>query len=118
MPRQTNWHTPCGHNCSHGVDGIGGFSAACWYFGKGLADDPALAGVPIGLVGTFVGGTYIEQWIQNKSSGDCQQTLCSPGPRKQKWCYQAGTLYSGNIAPFINQTVQGFVWYRPIYPCV
>lgn len=50
MPRQTKWHAPCGmHNCSGKIlkNSINGFSAACWYFLKGLADDPSLKDIPL-----------------------------------------------------------------------
>lgn len=147
MPRQTKWHSPCGRNCT--ADGvsiaegsINGFSAACWYFLKGLADDPSLKDVPLvsasapnssvrksllnctyncaittqAAIGTFVGGTYIEQWIQEDRQDDCQQTLCSP-PTPQRWCYEKATLYNGHIAPFVNTTVAGFVsaLVRPVH---
>ena len=59
-------------------------------------------------IGTFVGGTFIEQWIQEDRQDNCQQTLCSP-PTPQPWCYEKATLYNGHIAPFVNQTVAGFV---------
>jgi hypothetical protein len=61
-----------------------------------------------GAIGTFVGGTFIEQWIPTERLEDCQQTLCS-SPNPQKWCYEKGTLFNGHIAPFVNMTVAGFV---------
>ena len=58
-PEAINWAAPSSKS-------LPGFSAVCWYFGKALADDPLLDGVPIGLAGTFVGGTFIEQWIRKE----------------------------------------------------
>ena len=63
-----------------------GFSAVCWYFGKALADDPAYKDVPIGLVGTFVGGTYIEQWIRAEKQAACDQTLCGTSDLEHYKC--------------------------------
>ena len=105
MPRQSKWHSPCGKNCSSAPGAplkgsLSSFSAACWYTLKGLADSPELKDVPLAAIGSFVGGTYIEQWIQEERQGDCQQTLCSKPPgisAPQKWCYEKGTLYNGHI---------------------
>ena len=43
------------------------FSAPCWYFAQSLVDLYAVKEVNIGLIDTSVGGTKIEQWIQNKT---------------------------------------------------
>jgi hypothetical protein len=142
----------------------------CRYFGKSLADDPALAGVPIGLVGTFVGGTFIEQWIRQEKQAACTlifflsegssiTIVCSMRtlPPQLAWLaarlrkdptacvllgvpslsvamsciicyntegtetlcgtkdcegYKCGSLYNGHIAPFVNQSISGMIWYQ------
>lgn len=43
------------------------FSAPCWYFAQSLVDLYGLKDVNFGLIDTSVGGTKIEQWIQNKT---------------------------------------------------
>ena len=43
------------------------FSAPCWYFAQSLVDLYGLKDVNLGLIDTAVGGTKIEQWIQNKT---------------------------------------------------
>ena len=82
-PETIDWATPS--NAS-----LPGFSAVCWYFGKSLAADPELAGVPIGLVGTFVGGTFIEQWIRTEQQAACNETLCGT---KDLEHYKCGSLH-------------------------
>jgi hypothetical protein len=54
-----------------------------------------------------VGGTFIEQWTPNASIASCQNTLCGTPTLNWELC---GSLFNGNIAPFINQTVGGWVW--------
>ena len=66
--------------------------ACSWYFGKKLADDPKLQGIPIGLVGSFVGGTFIEQWIRNDTQAQCQQTLCGTPTVHAPLCKSLGVL--------------------------
>ena len=84
-----------------------------WYFGKKLADDPKLQGIPIGLVGSFVGGTFIEQWVRNDTQAECQQTLCGTPTVHAPLC---GSLFNGNIAPFINTTIAGIIWCKSSPP--
>ena len=78
-----------------------------WYFGKTLAEDPAFADVPIGLVGTFVGGTFIEQWVRQERQAACSQTLCGTSNLEH---YKCGSLFNGHIAPFVNSTISGLLW--------
>ena len=53
--------------------GFAAFSAVCWYFGKNTFN--ALDGeVPIGLVGSFVGGTSVERWSSPDALAHCNQT--------------------------------------------
>jgi sialate O-acetylesterase len=65
--------------------------------------------VPIGLVGSFIGGTFIEQWIRKENQAECTSTLC--GTRDLD-AYKCGSLYNGHIAPFVNQTITGLIWYQ------
>lgn len=101
-PQTINWLSPSNTSLQD-------FSAVCWYYGKSLADQPALAGVPIGLMGTFVGGTFIEQWIRQEKQGACTETLCGT---KDLDGFKCGTLYNGQIAPVVNTTIAGVVWYQ------
>ena len=78
-----------------------------------MADDPKLQGIPIGLVGSFVGGTFIEQWIRNDTQAQCQQTLCGTPTVHAPLC---GSLFNGNIAPFINTTIAGIIWCKSSPP--
>ncbi len=97
--------------------------------------------IPIGLVASFVGGktvakqstlyrykmldeipchgtgTFIEQWIPERNISDCQQQMCGNAKgggldgRQTINPQVCGSLYNGHIAPFVNQTITGVVWY-------
>ena len=66
-----------------------------------------------GLVGSFVGGTFIEQWIRNDTQAQCQQTLCGTPTVHAPLC---GSLFNGNIAPFIDTTIAGIIWCKSSPP--
>ena len=88
------------------------FSAACWYFGQALSDELAKMNngdaPPIGLIASSVGGTMIELWTPAEELQNCKNTSC--GPKINTTI--CGTLYNGMVAPFINMTVKGFLWYQ------
>lgn len=83
------------------------FSAMCFYFAQALTDELTAAQtdstVPIGLVASSVGGTTIEHWSPNSTLDEC--------PRATRTASNA-QLYNGMVAPFLNMSVKGFVWYQ------
>jgi len=61
--------------------------------------------VPMGLIGSAVGGTLIEQWSKAQTlEKACNQTQC-PGPA-------CGGLFNGMVTPFVNMTIKAVVWYQ------
>jgi sialate O-acetylesterase len=108
------------------------FSAACLYMGVGLTEHMNNASakqderVPLGLMGVSWGGTLIEQWVQlddqfsckNISCFDCNATDPETGCTFSKAnadagnCPGNGALFNGMVAPFVNMSVFGFVWYQ------
>ena len=69
--------------------GWGGFSAALYYFGRRLHKE---LDVPIGLIDSSWGGSYIEPW-----------TVAGK---------QSGGMYNGMIAPLKPFAIRGVVWYQ------
>ena len=113
------------------------FSAVCWYFGASLSDSRAqargsIAGepVPIGLIASTIGGTTIQEWLPPGDTGNetCADNNCGfveqlpPGGTQPQctatsdvWSCPSGVcsaLWHSMIAPFVNVTLAGIVWYQ------
>ncbi|CAK0871817.1 unnamed protein product [Prorocentrum cordatum] len=87
------------------------FGATCLYFGVELADAMSAQGLgstPIGLIQSSVGGTQIEAWMSNETLARCSDEAPSGGAVPQN----SGALYYGMVAPFVNYSVRGWVWYQ------
>ena len=65
----------------------GFFSATCWFTARELARTLG-PGVPLGLIGTYVGGTPIEDWTP-----------------------PAGELYNAMVAPLTGLAIRAILWY-------
>ena len=76
------------------------FSATCLHFAFSLVDETDES-VPIGLIQSAVGGTRIEQWLDNSTFASCAQ----PDGTGTK-------LYYGMVTPFVNTSVTGWLWYQ------
>jgi flagellar motor switch protein FliM len=76
--------------------------------------------VPIGLVHTAVGGTMIEQWSPFDAQAACVNATClctTPGcdqlqPINAANCTGNGQLFNALVAPFVNMSVFGWLWYQ------
>ena len=109
------------------------FSAACWYFGKGLSDRMAAASaepVPIGLISSTIGGTTIQEWLPPAATGNdtctegncgwveqpvSEMPACSRSNSSDVWSCPSSacsTLWHSMIAPFVNVTIAGAIWYQ------
>lgn len=136
-----NWMLPTGN--AH-VEDDGGrdfgfpdrFSAVCWYFGASLFDSRAAEGeappVPIGLIASTIGGTTIQEWMPPGATDNttCADNNCGfveqlPPGGTQPQCNAASTVWScpsgvcstlwhTMIAPFVNVTLAGIVWYQGV----
>eukprot|EP00039_Didymoeca_costata_P005967 m.86252 g.86252 ORF g.86252 m.86252 type:complete len:759 (+) comp13049_c1_seq1:108-2384(+) len=84
------------------------FSATCFYFGQALTDErKEETPVPIGLIQTAIGGSQIEAWMPDSALAECKnESLNSNGQSPP------ARLFNGMIAPFVNYSVQGFLWYQ------
>ena len=83
-----------------------GYSALCLYFGQALTDLMREAGqydVPLGLLDVAKGGSTIDQWSTNATTEVCMNTTMSS---------LSGTLFNGMLAPFVNMTMKGWLWYQ------
>ena len=113
------------------------FAAVCWYFGKSLSDkmaaeraDENAVPVPIGLIASTVGGTSIQEWLPPSATGNDTCTegncgwveqpvselpACAKANNSDVWSCPSSacsTLWHSQIAPFVNLTIAGAIWYQ------
>ena len=99
------WSDPCpaalGGRCR--VD----FSAMCWFYGRNVQQYLRQQGrnVPIGLVASYVGGTADELWSSPEALAKCLDPH-QPTPASDS------TLWHGMIAPLLNMTIKGAIFYQ------
>lgn len=74
-------------------------SATCYLYGLHL--HKALK-VPVGLLNTNWGGTIIQSWTTPAALTQCGDSTAM----------QASHLYNAMIAPLLNQTIKGAVWWQ------
>jgi sialate O-acetylesterase len=98
------------------------FSAVAYFFGRELHER---LDVPIGLIGTNVGGTPMEAWTNREAlessetfRDETAQSFSPPSTndaandRKAKASHLPARLYNGMVAPIIPYGVKGAIWYQ------
>lgn len=87
------------------------FSAVAYYFGKKLNEE---LNIPIGLVHASWGGTPAEAWTPQhviESDPDLKNAAQKLNP-SQHWPVTPGLAYNSMIAPIINYSIAGVIWYQ------
>ena len=125
---------PDGHNKPpwYNSNEFGKFYATCWYTFQHLSDSLIARGEnppPFGLMAVAVGGTKIAQWVERNAQAQCTNVTCCdtidctqpppyPGgpdpyqPITLENCSGNAGLYNGLIAPLVNTTIAGWLWYQ------
>ena len=88
------------------------FSAVAYYFGTQLQSQ---LNVPIGLIGTYWGGTRAEAWTPREAmeGNDMFAAMLERPPVfEPKNPAQASVLYTGMLAPIIPYAMRGVIWYQ------
>ena len=112
---------------------VGMFSAIAYVFGKELHKQ---TNVPIGLIHSCVGGTYLETWMKPEvieNDPEFKEIITGFDKSKNDWLAanpsfknkknhelpfqfqeleMTGRLYNGMIAPLIPYTIKGAIWYQ------
>lgn len=87
------------------------FSAAAYYFGKKLNET---INVPIGLINSSWGGTPAETWTPAELVTN--NAILKEAAQKLEpsawWPITPGYTYNGMIAPILNFSIAGVVWYQ------
>lgn len=87
---------------------LGRFSAVACYFAEHLLKDPALAGVPLGLINSSFGGTSIEAWSPAASLSEVPKDQLSGS----MFGIPPGALYNAMIHPLMAHPIKGVLWYQ------
>ena len=58
---------------------------------------------PLGLIGTAIGGSVIEEWTTNSTTAGCKNASMGRGSQ---------TLWDSKVVPYLNMTVKGWLWYQ------
>ncbi len=112
---------------------VGMFSAIAYIFGKEIHK---YTDVPVGLIHSCVGGTYLETWMKPEvveNDPEFKKIISGFDQQKEDWISKnpeykdkpdtelpfqfqdferAGRLYNGMIAPLIPYTIKGAIWYQ------
>jgi sialate O-acetylesterase len=86
------------------------FSAIGYLFGLQLHK---ILNVPVGIINTSWGGTIIEAWMDSDSQQSFTDVdLSLVNDEKVPVFAKPISLYNGMIAPLINYSLRGFLWYQ------
>jgi sialate O-acetylesterase len=84
------------------------FSGVGFFFAAALLADPALRGVPIGVIDASFGGTMCEAWVPAEAlAGFAREEL-----RPSMFGIGPSALYNGMINPLGKAAIKGVVWYQ------
>jgi len=100
-----------------------GFSAVAFYFGRDLQKSRK---VPVGLIGTYWGGSPAEVWMSKSTLeknpeykrdilDSCTEALRkaeASGDKKKMPGWKPTELYNGMIAPLVPFAIRGAIWYQ------
>lgn len=87
------------------------FSAIGYFFARKLQQE---LNVPIGIIGSYVGGSPIETWTPAETIYDDPKLLdLSKKISEMSWSpREPGYLYNAMIAPIIQFKIKGILWYQ------
>ncbi|GAU95116.1 hypothetical protein RvY_06791 [Ramazzottius varieornatus] len=91
------------------------FSAVCWAFGRRLQEK---LDIPVGLIGSYYGGTPIRAWSPPEVGEQCPTTPLTDleMPMYEPWLlkYPAdpSVLWNAMIAPLTPLQIKGALWYQ------
>ena len=118
----SGWSAPCYNDTATAPGGGGGgggggdggasvcrvdFSNVCYFFGRNIFATLSQAGKarPVGLIGTYWGGTADELWSSPDALRKCLDPS-KPIPAADS------SLWYGMISPLLNVTIKGAIWYQ------
>ncbi|MDD4921931.1 MAG: sialate O-acetylesterase [Bacteroidales bacterium] len=92
-------------------ENVANASAAAYYFARYLQD---ILEIPVGIIISSRGGSMVENWMSKEAMAPFKEVNLSsltnddPVNDTQTPC----VLYNSKIAPLVNFTIKGFLWYQ------
>jgi len=91
------------------AESVAKFSAVGYLFAKQLQQKLR---VPVGIICSSWGGSRIEAWMDKETMAQFPAALKETTQEKTPQHQRASRLYNGMIAPIINCTIKGVIWYQ------
>ena len=96
IPACSSWGTT--------ANGVGSFSAVCWFFGRDLFDSLPTK-VPLGLIESDVGGTPVQDWSPPSAIQQCSAVNLTAQERGFVATYNfSSVLWNSKIVPLLRTT--------------
>jgi sialate O-acetylesterase len=93
-------------------ENVANISAVAYFFADYIRD---VLDVPVGIIVSSWGGSKVEAWMSREAIGQFPETdlsiLDNDEPVKNPTATPC-VLYNAKIAPIINFTIKGFLWYQ------
>lgn len=88
---------------------VANFSAVAYFFGQQLQE---ILEVPVGLIQTSWGGSFVEAWMSNESLSEFQTINLADFNEDSKPNKTQTVLFNAMIHPLINYKIKGAIWYQ------
>ena len=85
------------------------FSSLCYFYGRDIYE-MLTPKRPIGLIGSYVGGTPDEAWSSPDALAKCLNPVGPPPPQKTAY----SSLWNSMIVPLTRTTIKGAIWVRDV----
>lgn len=91
------------------AESVAKFSAVGYFYARQLQQS---LNVPVGMICSSFGGSRIESWIKNDVITGFTEAFKQTTQEKTPQHHRASRLYNGMIAPILNYTIKGALWYQ------
>ena len=88
------------------------FSNMCWFYGRDVFAALEATGSPrpIGLIGTYWGGTADELWSSTEALAKCPTATASTLRKGKPPAKSNSELWHGMVVPLLKTTIKGAIW--------
>jgi len=91
------------------AESVANFSAVGYLYAKQLQQKLQ---VPVGIISSCWGGSNIETWMSKETIAQFPEAFKKSTQENTRQRQRASCLYNGMIAPIINFSIKGAIWYQ------